>query len=72
MKRKPRQVIHLDSPSPLKRSRRGDAVTAPQNPSMLPGLQMEEEDFPEVGEDDGLEEALGQEMDKLSAEEDQE
>lgn len=31
---------------------------------------MEEVDFPEVGEDDGLKEALEQEMDKLSAEED--
>lgn len=31
LKRKPCQIIDLDSPSPLKHSRRGDAVTAPQN-----------------------------------------
>lgn len=70
LKRKPRQVIDLDSPSPAKHSRRGDAVNAPQNPATLPGLHMEEEDFPDVGEGDGLEQALEQEMDKMSTEED--
>ena len=42
LKRKPAQIIDLDSPSPLKHSRRGDAANAPQNPSTLPGLQVEE------------------------------
>ena len=47
LKRKPAQIINLDSPYPLKQFCRGDAANAPQNPSTLPGLQVEEADFPE-------------------------
>lgn len=72
LKRQPlNQIIELDSPSPVKRSRGESSANVPLNPS-LPGLRNEEDmdDFPDVGDQDALEEALEQEMDNMVNNED--
>lgn len=73
-------IIELDSPSPAKRMKPSclstgsgssssalPALSAPVNPDNLPGMENDEDtaDFPNVGEQDGLEVALEKVMDEM-------
>lgn len=57
-------MIDLDSPSPAKRVRSTPSV---MNPDDLPGLAIDAEGdaFPAVGEQDDVQRALEEEMDKM-------